>query len=369
MPLGSGPVTAAQQLEAVVETGRDLRNAHGADARRRQLDGQRQPVEAIDDARHRHRIQIGIGADGPRPAREQRDGVVVGQLAEGHHPLGADAQRRPARRQDAQVARRHQQEGDERGHRLQHVLAVVEHEQGGTRVELLGHPAAHVRLLRRREGMATGDRATHTECGADLRYHVAAVRDADELHDVDARQGGVARQHLGDPRLADPARSQDGRQPPGRQGGAKPLEVVLAPEERVAVEEQAGAHRSVRGEQLLVQPLELRCRIGPQPISQLETIGVIARQRRRCADDRRLAPQQRHQHRDVVAHAVVGARQRTECLLGPSRRRQCESAEPSNAGREEGRLREQLGTRTGLTGCVGRAAEQLLGPRAGSQCV
>ena len=88
---------------------------------------------------------------------------------------------------DAEVAGGHQQEGDQRGHGVEHVLAVVEHEQRRDRVELLGDPGAHVGLLRRREGAPAGHRVPDAQRRADLGDDVVRRGDAHQLDEVHPR--------------------------------------------------------------------------------------------------------------------------------------------------------------------------------------
>ena len=109
-----------------------------------------------------------------------------------------------------EVARGGEQEGDQRRHRLEHVLAVVEHQQGRSGVQLLRDPTAYVGLLGGGERASRGHRATHAEGGADRGHHVVPGADADQLDDVHARQRATrAASSLGGAGLADAARPED----------------------------------------------------------------------------------------------------------------------------------------------------------------
>jgi hypothetical protein len=76
--LGAPGARPGEQLEATVEVLRDLTRGERPDARRRQLDRERQPVEALADVSHGLRVavaQLEVPDREPRPVGEQLDGL------------------------------------------------------------------------------------------------------------------------------------------------------------------------------------------------------------------------------------------------------------------------------------------------------
>ncbi len=128
------------------------------DARRRQLERQRQPLQPPTDRRDRDRVRIGegeLGAGGPAARHEEARGGGSGDIDRARLPgighsqrrqrelvLAGEAQRGPARHQDPQPGAVRQQIGDER-RGLQQVLEVVQDEE-----DLPGTEMAHDRLDR-----------------------------------------------------------------------------------------------------------------------------------------------------------------------------------------------------------------------------
>ena len=172
--VGGGAVAAAQGGEPVVERSGHLRDRHRPDARGSELDGEGQPVEPVDDVAHRGGIEHGVRPRRRGALHEQLPGVDRGELAQRDRALGRQPQRRPAGGQHLQVAGRREQEGHQRGHRLEDVLAVVEDQQGRPRVELLRQPAAYVGLLGRGEREPGRHRAPDAEGRADRDHDVVA---------------------------------------------------------------------------------------------------------------------------------------------------------------------------------------------------
>ena len=130
-----GTRTGRQQLEASIEAGRDLVHVERAQACRRQLDRQRQPVETTDDlgdARPLGGIGVELRIHGARPLHEQIDSrPVVGRRERRHHVqlLAGHPQPLAAGRDDRHVRTGDQETIDEIGNRVEDVLAVVEQQQ------------------------------------------------------------------------------------------------------------------------------------------------------------------------------------------------------------------------------------------------
>ncbi len=326
-------VAAPQQGEAVGERAAYLLDRHGADPRRRELDGQRQAVEPGHDVGDDVVGQVRVGTYCERPAPEQLRTVGSGELAEQEDPLGRDAQRRPARGDDPEVARGGEQERDQGRRGVEHVLAVVEHEQGRDAVELLGDPATDVGPLRRREGTTAGHRVADAQRGPDLGDHVLPRRDADELDEVDPRLGRLAREHVGHPGLAQAARAEDGGQPAGPDERSQPGQVGLAPEQLVGVVAHPAAHRLVGGEELAMDPLERRVGVHAEPVGQVAPVGVVASERRCHPGGRGLATQQRLERLGVVRVGRLHLAERVHglgVLAGPA---QGQTPDPADHGR------------------------------------
>jgi hypothetical protein len=149
-----------------------------------------------------------------RPAAAAAGGEASGR----QHPrlLALDGQRLAAGREHGEPGHRPQQPLGERRRRLDHVLAVVEHEQGRARVA--GGPAQ--RLGDRVDHVAPGRRA-HAEDGGHGRRGVGARGHRGQLHPPHAprvpRLGrgadGVGGHLSGEPRLAGAPGPGDGDQP------------------------------------------------------------------------------------------------------------------------------------------------------------
>ncbi len=144
MPLHRGAAAARQQAEALAESLRDLGRCQRPDAGRGELDRERDAVEAPADLQHRADVAFvdgEVGADGRRPLREETDGVAVeGRLEAGalgcdaeapddDEPLARHAEALPARREDRDPGAPLRDLAHDVGHRGDHVLAVVEHEE------------------------------------------------------------------------------------------------------------------------------------------------------------------------------------------------------------------------------------------------
>ena len=146
-----------QRRQAALQPRQQRRRRQELDARRGQLDRQRQPVQPADDLGDGLGILRRQGEARPQRLRardEQGDGVVARQLGQrwqrhriGHRQrldlvlvLGLQAEPRPARGQHLQFRRRGQQIGHQR-RRRQQVLEVVEQQQEAL-VAQMGRPAS-----------------------------------------------------------------------------------------------------------------------------------------------------------------------------------------------------------------------------------
>ena len=139
---------ADQQPEPLIETITHLAGGHRRHPRGRQLDGQRYPVEAPADLHHRG----GLISRGHREARGHAPGAFDEQahrrgvdaradVQRGHRPqlLVGDPQSFAAGRQDPHRRRVRQDRLDQIGGGVEHVLAVVEHQQPDPALQRGGH--------------------------------------------------------------------------------------------------------------------------------------------------------------------------------------------------------------------------------------
>ncbi|MGQ0575647.1 MAG: hypothetical protein ACT4RN_15810, partial [Pseudonocardia sp.] len=226
-----GRAGAGEQPEAVVQLGQHLLDGERAGAGRGQLQGQRHPVQApADPGDRRGRLAVGVGLRGT--GEEQPGGVEARQRGRvgvgGRHPqrrhpprrLALDADRLAARGEHPYRRRLPQQPVGRPGDRLQHVLAVVQHEQAPMPRQVREHrvgPALHAQ----HPGQRVDDERPGRERGQLDPPH--AVR-------VLARRGGG--DPLRQPGLAAPAGAGEGEQArPGQQLGG-PVEVAPASDER-----------------------------------------------------------------------------------------------------------------------------------------
>jgi hypothetical protein len=207
------PPPAAQQPEALVEALEDLARAHRPHARRGKLDGERNAVEAAADLDHRSGIALRPEArqHRARPLGEQRDcrRVHAGrrcQRRQGQDALAVDREGLAAGCQHRQPRTALQELADQLRHRLDQVLAIVEHQQEPALAQHLDHAGDQgpVRLLLDAElsgnGVPDGLRIAD---GGELAQPGAVVVAA-----AGARRG---LQH--EPRLADTAHARDVHEP------------------------------------------------------------------------------------------------------------------------------------------------------------
>ena len=350
MPLGGRAVAGAQQVEEVVEPAPYLLDRHRAHAGRRQLDGERQPVEAGHDVGDRVGRQVDVRPSGAGALHEERRRVVGGELAQRHHLLGGQPQRRAAGGQHVEVTGGDEQQGDQGGHGLEHVLAVVEDQQRRSGVELGRDPAAYVGELRGRERTSAGHRPPHAQGRTDLGKHVVAGGHADQLDEVHPGLGRLAGEHVGDAGLAEPARADDGDQPAATDGGAQLVEVALAAEQGVGLEVHAVAHRAVGRQQLAVQPLEGRVRVDAEPVGQVGAVLLVALQGRRRPGGGRDAAQQCGGDGHVVDGGCVRGLEVGERVLVATGGGQRQPEHPPDPAPVVGRVEPELGERAAVRG-------------------
>ena len=154
LPLLQDARAAGQQLVAVLQAGIDVGDGERADARRGELERQRDPFQARDQLGHRRRFALGEREGGlvllrafdeqahGRRSRQRLEAVVAPRHRQRQHRIALLArrvQRLAARRQDAHVRRRLDDGAGHLRRRLDHVLAVVEDQQGTAVPEVRAH--------------------------------------------------------------------------------------------------------------------------------------------------------------------------------------------------------------------------------------
>ncbi len=284
---GLGVPRAAGQQVRVPQPVRDLRRAHRPGPGGGQLDRQRQPVQATTDVGHHASGGRRVGDVGPvrsGPIDEQ-DGRLLDRQRR-HRPdlLAADSQHLPAGRQHRDPGAVRDDRLGQPGGVVEHVLAVVQHQQQLPPAQILDHglldrqPVPATDPQRRRHGVA--DRA--------------AVRQGCQFtppHPVGEPGRLVPGDLLGQPGLADPARpgQRDQRRPAERRRHQRDL--VAPPDEAGLPARQVG-RRPDRGEgrvlfeQLLVRLPGRRGRLDAELVGQepaqvpvdLERVGLAAGQ-------------------------------------------------------------------------------------------
>jgi hypothetical protein len=209
---GASRTPASKAPRALSRCWGDLGRRQQRAAGGRQLDRQRQPVEASADLGHRAGV-VAVELDGwvkcPCARREQLDGASLGarhrERRHGHACLGLQGERFAAGGEhgDAWAVRR-QAPDERRG--IQHVLAVVQHEQ-----QVLGQEEALDRLLGRLAGQHDDP-----ERADDRRRDVLGPLHRGKRHEPRAvfeLPLGRARRLQREPRLANAARPGECQQP------------------------------------------------------------------------------------------------------------------------------------------------------------
>jgi hypothetical protein len=184
----------------VVEPLGDLGGAHRPRARGGQLDAERQAVEPLADLGDDPAVGVEVGTGGPARSTKSVRGVRRRQRRDRPDLLAVDAERLPARRQHDDPGALLDDAPGQPGGTVQHVLAVVQHEQQRPRGEVLDD-----RLLDRR-----GVPLLHLQRGGGRRVPRSRPRRGGQLGDPRAvgEPVDLAARHLDrEPRLphaADP---------------------------------------------------------------------------------------------------------------------------------------------------------------------
>ena len=204
LPLGKVDRPFHLESEPFVECLEDAIRREDDEARRDELDRERQAVQATADLPHRRkRVGLEDDAAGRGELDEQRLRIVHGQRRETEHVLARQLERCPARGEDVEVRNEVEQTCDvPRGRR--EVLEVVEEEQRARAAERV-RDGLDERSARR---LACAHRAR------DLGKDEGRVRDRGQADQVNrSLDGGRCRRLQGEPTLAGSTRAGDGHEP------------------------------------------------------------------------------------------------------------------------------------------------------------
>ena len=230
----------------------ELVRAHRAHARRRQLERERHAVEPDAELGDGAPValvegEVGLGRGGPGHEQLHRgDRGEVGQRLVGvarhrqrrhrPHQLGRDAERLPAGGEDLHLRAPLQHQVDQLAGGVDHVLAVVEHQEEAARREHVDdrvgerplRPLLHLERSRNRGG----DRAL-----------VAHRAELDPAHPVGERRRHGVRQPAGQAGLAHPTGAEQGEDATGREQPLDQLEVLVAADEGRRLRGQVATRR------------------------------------------------------------------------------------------------------------------------------
>ncbi len=252
----SAAPAAGEQVEALVETlveaRGDVGRRHQCDPRRRELERERDAVEApadLADLRGVRRIDRepglhGAGALLEQPRRRRRGHHVDrGRSLRGHVELAqrprlftGDAERLAARDQEVHARALGQQRIDHVAGLVEHVLAVVEDEEQPAGAERVAH------RVERRQARTIG----HLEGLEEQRVEVVAIVDGAQIALPDT--AGIAAGAVGgdlqhEAALAHAAHAGDRHQTRGLHRLGDRLALALAPHERREASRQVARHR------------------------------------------------------------------------------------------------------------------------------
>ena len=261
--------TAGEQPESVVQA---FEHALAAQRRRAgggHFDRQRDAVEPLADPIDRSRIarsdaEAGVGGAGP--FGKQRGGVRAGERWKAEDPLGLDTERLLRRGQELDAARVLEDRLRERGDRLDHVLAVVEHEQAAAKAE-----AVDERLERVAPGLKL-DRHGAGDGGRDLAP-IGHGREFDQPDSVLELVQRLLGDLDGQPRLADSAGSGQRHQLRFGEQPFEDLQFLFAPNQARQALGQVVGLDVVRGRGRRFRRRSRRLRRGRRPCQRGDALG------------------------------------------------------------------------------------------------
>ena len=241
-----GPRAGGEEPEPAVEPGGDLRHVQRVQPGGGQLDGEGQPVEATHDLGDAGQVLRPRGeprGDGRRSLHEQQDGRIVlrrrAQRGHGAEHLAVDAQALPAGGHHRHVRASRHHRLDQRRHRFEDVLAVVEQQDHLEVAEHRGEAIVEPHARPTVDGQRGRDRFDGRvgRGGRQLDEHDGSSRPlvAEAVADLD-----------GQPRLADPARSDERHDTVVADEGDRIADEVVAAEQGRGGDGQAVGRRPGR---------------------------------------------------------------------------------------------------------------------------
>ena len=261
VPVGRGAVAAAQQGEPVVEPAVDVLDRHRAHPGRRELDGQRQPVEPAHHAQHRRR--------GRGPPRGGRPGPA-GRTARMPRRRRAGTAGRPARRRSragARVVVTTRRRGQDATRKATRSATASTTCSQLSRMSRAGAPARVCAVRARTSLRCSGVRIRRplTESRTPRAEPTSPTTSSGEATPTSSTKCTTGCSASWPSRWA----SRVLPRPPGpriettrdsRTSGAQGADVVVATDQRGRLVAQPGAHRVVGGEQLGVHGGQRRVR-------------------------------------------------------------------------------------------------------------
>ena len=229
---------------------------------------------------------------GDCPLAEQLRRIIRPQFAERIDAFGGNRQRSAAGGEHAQVGRCGNQEGSELRGRLDHVLAVIQHQQARGLAKPLCDSRPDVGSLLGGQRPAAADRVADTKHGSDFDRDILGRCDAGQLDEVDNRLRRVPGERVRQPRLTQAAGADYRYQP--RIGDQSPqLSQIAVPADQLGrVVTHPLADRAVERQQAPVRALQQLARIRAEPLPQVPAVPLITLERCRRAADGGLAVQQ-----------------------------------------------------------------------------
>jgi hypothetical protein len=345
------PCPAAQQREPVAEAAGDVRHRQDPHPRRRQLHGERQPVEVPAQLGHRVRRQLHAAPGGPGPLREQLDRGAEAELRQRVHRLRGEAERGPAGGEHPQVLGGRDQGLYEVGGAPDDLLAVVEDQQrgpGAEHAEDAGHRVAGDvgrPMAPGRPGPAPSAEATSAATSASAVTPASGTKYTTRCSA--RRLTACASRVL--PRPPGPT-TVTARE--ARSSRFHRRDVLVPAEQRIRlVRHTVPGHGRLTAQQLLLYGLESGARIGAELVAQLTAVRLVPGQRGGRARRRRLAAQQLGEHLLVARMLHGGHGQRPGGLRVPSEAGERERLRADERVADGGALGAQCGH-----GVVGVAA-------------
>ena len=226
--LGEQPLPVARPIaQPIAQPVEDALGRQHEDPGRRQLDGERNPLERLAELRDRGGVVLGEPERrqrGGRPGGEERLRLVGRQRPDRQHDLTGHAELPRGRDQHPQPGRRGEQHRHQLRRRVEHRRAAVEHQQTGSVGDRGGDISGPRGAVRQPDPERAGHRVPQ-EVGIDQ------VGEVDRPRLLPACPLVVGRRGTGQGRLADPGRPGERDQPRRTQCPPQVGELLAPPEQ------------------------------------------------------------------------------------------------------------------------------------------